>query len=157
MTKSAIALIVLGVVAVSLWAYYGQISNSGPTVTATTTLPVASAPKVTTTTVIKKTQTSSAVKSSGISYSEAINKYANSRIQLDADCHANPAMLHVKNGSNVMLDNRSEKATRVSVDGVSYSLSGYKFQIINLYHKTLPYTASVDCGSGKNTAQILLQ
>ena len=158
MIKSTIVLVVLAIIATGLWAYYGQVGTSEPAVNSPIVIPIASTPKATTTTPTTKSNQSNTGKTQAIlSYSKAINLYANSRIQFDAECHANPASLHIKNGSNIMLDNRSGSITRLTVDGTKYSLAGFGFQIIGLSHKTLPYTAAVDCGSGRNTAQILLQ
>lgn len=150
MTKSTIVLIVLAVVAISLWSYYAQVRNSEPAVNSPAVLPIASNLETTSTTKGEQKPVS-------LTYSRAVNLYANSRIQFDSDCHANPTSLHIKNGSNLMLDNRSSSTAHLVVNGTKYSLVGFGFRIISLSHKTLPYTASVDCGSGKNNAQILLQ
>ncbi|HYU64759.1 MAG TPA: hypothetical protein VEK36_00615 [Candidatus Paceibacterota bacterium] len=92
-----------------------------------------------------------------ISYTDAVKLYVNSRIQFDAYCQGVPSSLSLKSGSKVMLDNRSGDARTIKVDGRSYYLAGYGFQIITLSSNTLPYTVKIDCGSAINVAQVLLQ
>ena len=159
MKKSTVLLVVLAVVAVSLWAYYMQVKPVEPSPsTLSSAVPLASAPPKATSTNTSKTGTTTTKKvSTSMTYAQALNAYANSRMQFDSSCFANPTSLHIRNGMNVLLDNRAPNAISVKVDGVAYSLGGYGFKVIMLSHKNLPYTAGVDCGGGVNTAQILLQ
>lgn len=151
-------LVVLGVVALLLWGYYAQIKIAEPVSSTEEVVTIASTstPKTSTSTAPKKTQTSTA-KPTTLSYEQLVNKYVNQRIQFDAACHANPASLNLRNGSDLMLDNRAPSANTVYVDDVKYALPGYGYKIITLSNKSLPYVVRVDCGSGKNNAEIRLQ
>lgn len=92
-----------------------------------------------------------------LTYTEAINKYQNFRFQFDTLCHSSPSRLIIKNNTEIMFDNRDEKAKKISVDGKQYDLDGFDFKIIKVgTTKTLPYTAPVNCGSGVNVAQIVI-
>jgi len=104
------------------------------------------------------TSTKSIPATDSISYSQALVDYASKRIQLDPLCQANPSRLIVIKGTKVMFDNRSAAAHTIALDGVSYSLGAYSFRIISVTTSaSLPHTVHVDCGSGKNVAQIDLQ
>lgn len=121
------------------------------------------APKTTTTkpapTTTSKTTTVTTATASNenINYGQAINLYASTRIQFNVSCQASPSSLNLKNGSKIMLDNRSETARTIAVDGVKFNLAGYGFKIVIVSSKTLPHVANIDCGSSKNNAQVNLQ
>lgn len=92
-----------------------------------------------------------------LTYTEAINKYQNFRFQFDALCHSLPTKLIIKNGAEIMFDNRDEKAKTISVDGKQYNIKGFGFKIIKVSTtQNLPYPALVNCGSGVNVAQIVI-
>jgi hypothetical protein len=91
------------------------------------------------------------------SYGDAVRLYADRRIQFDMYCQANPLNNTYKNGTNIMLDNRSGDARIITVNGVQYPVAGYGWKIITLSSKTLPATWAVDCGSARNVSKILIQ
>ncbi len=91
-----------------------------------------------------------------LSYSQAVNTYSKSRIQFDANCQANPTSFTIKTGVKVMLDNRANSARTVTVDGTAYRLSAFGFRIISIPYSYLPYTAVLDCGTGKNSAKVTI-
>lgn len=90
-------------------------------------------------------------------YGDAVAQFSDRRIQFDMYCQANPVNNTYKNGSQIMLDNRSGDARIIVVNGVQYSLAGYGWKIITLNATTLPATWAVDCGSAKNVSKILIQ
>lgn len=92
-----------------------------------------------------------------ISYSDAVKKYADRRIQFDAYCQGLPKNPVFKNNTSVMFDNRSGDARWITLDGVRYNFPGYGFKIITLSSAKLPHTVNVDCGSAQNVMTILLQ
>lgn len=92
-----------------------------------------------------------------LSYTQAVAKYVNTRIQFDASCQGSPRGAVFKNNTNVMFDNRSGDARWFSLDGRAYHLNGYGFVILNLFSTKLPHSIAVDCGSAKNVMQIMLQ
>jgi hypothetical protein len=97
-----------------------------------------------------------------IAYADALVKYANTRIQLDmpdikgSACTATPSSVTYKNGTTIMIDNRTPNVVTVKV-GVPYTVKGYGFKLINLSSSTLPATWLIDCGSQQNVATILIQ
>jgi hypothetical protein len=91
-----------------------------------------------------------------ITYQQALVKYKDRRIQLAQDCQATPTNVTYKNGTSIMIDNRSN-ATRVVKVGSSYTIKPWSFKVINLTSSTLPATWLVDCGAQQNVATILIQ
>jgi hypothetical protein len=97
------------------------------------------------------------------SYASAIKTYAGRRIQFSFNssnyCTMVPSInISFKNGTNIMLDNRSNKATTIYLDGQAYSLKAFGFKIVYLVTSAkLPHTVRVDCGSGKNNDSIILK
>ena len=94
---------------------------------------------------------------SGLTYEQAIAQYEGRRFQFDQYCQANPRTMSVKNGTSVMLDNRSGDARTFAVGGVFYSIAGYGWRIVTPTSKTLPATLYLDCGSARNVGTLLLQ
>jgi len=92
-----------------------------------------------------------------VTYDQAINTYGSKRIQFDPSCGVIPSYSNYLNNTKVMFDNRYEKGRWFYLDGKGYYLEAYGFKIVTLYNKTLPYTVKIDCGTGKNNGQILLQ
>jgi hypothetical protein len=91
------------------------------------------------------------------SYGDAVKQYADRRIQFDMYCQAKPVNGTYKNGSYLMLDNRSGDARIITVNGIQYKLAGYGWTIITLSAKVLPATWAVDCGAARNVSKILIQ
>ena len=92
-----------------------------------------------------------------LTYDQAIKTYTDKRIQFDPNCFTIPVFSNFMNGTKVMFDNRYEKGRWFYLDGKGYYLEPYGFKIVTLYSKTLPHTIMIDCGTGKNNGQILLQ
>jgi len=105
---------------------------------------------------IKKSTTPSKAEET-ITYEQALKTYAGKTIQFDPNCATIPAFATYLNNTRVMFDNRYEKGRWFYLDGKGYYLSPYGFKIVTLYGKTLPHTIMIDCGTGKNNGQILLQ
>lgn len=91
-----------------------------------------------------------------ITYTEALTKYKNSRIQFNDKCQAIPNNITYKNNTYIMLDNRAPFPQVVNIDN-SYALEAGGFQIIKLSSDFLPMKWYVNCGNQKNVATILLQ
>lgn len=91
-----------------------------------------------------------------ISYSEALLKYKDARIQLDKICQANPNNVTYKNNTSIMIDNRAPVARTVKV-GSTFTIKAWGFKIVKLYSPTLPATWYVDCDKSQNVATILIQ
>jgi hypothetical protein len=95
-------------------------------------------------------------KTNSISYQQALVKYKDHRIQLGQDCQATPTSVTYKNGTSIMIDNRSNVARTVKV-GSNYTINAWSFKVVNLTSSTLPATWLVDCGKQQNVATILIQ
>jgi plastocyanin len=89
-------------------------------------------------------------------YQAAVQKYQY-RMQFNEACQASPAKLTVKNGSSVMFDTRGTGRHTLTVGGKTYTFNGAGFAIVTLSSKTLPHTVQIDCGNGKNNANVVLQ
>jgi len=93
-----------------------------------------------------------------LTYTAAVNLYKDRRIQVSSTCQISPANSVFKVGAVVMLDNRSSTQKVVKLDGTAYALGAYDFKIITLTTSSaLPHTISIDCGTGSNNGQIILQ
>src|SRR3989344_7635459 len=90
-------------------------------------------------------------------YGDLVKEYEGRRIQFDQRCQVVPNDATYKNGSSVMLDNRSSSPVTVKVGTTSYSLIGYGYQVINLSSTSLPKELTISCGSAGNVGRILLQ
>lgn len=91
-----------------------------------------------------------------LTYEQALLVYADKRFQFDSLCQASPAQRVVKNNSEIMLDNRANVARPIYIDGTRYSLAAYGFKIVKLSSNNLPHTTIIDCGTGKNSAKVIL-
>ena len=130
-------------------AYYPEAQNTAGTLTDT---------KTTTT----KTTASAPVPAATLSYNDALKKYEGRRIQFGTDvygsCLVSPYQNAFKKGMAIMLDNRTAASLKISLDGQAHTLKAYGYKIVTLTAtKALPYTISIDCGSGQNNGSILLQ
>ena len=92
-----------------------------------------------------------------ISYTNALIKYADRRIQLDGACRAFPSNVTYKDNTGIMIDNRSPNTRTVKV-GDNYTIKPWGFKIVvlpDIYLKSK--TLLVDCDKSQNVATILVQ
>lgn len=152
-----VAIVVIGWFAMSAFNTPAGTETGTPgTQKATTTAPVAK----TTTTVAKKAVVPIASQPVTMSYQKALETYKdNLRLQLSgADfCQVSPNNVMYKNGTSIMIDNRSANTRNIKIGSTSYSIEGYGFKIVKLSSTTLPATLLMDCGTQQNIAKILLQ
>lgn len=162
-----------GIIAIALigWfaiSYDGRPSNDLEGVpsltqqTATTTNRTGGATTTKVATSSKKTSSaSSASQPVSMSYQSALETYKGSlRLQLSgADfCQASPNTVTYKNGTSIMIDNRSSKARIVRIGTIgTYTIEGYGFRIIKLTSSALPATLLADCDTQQNVAKITIQ
>lgn len=90
-------------------------------------------------------------------YSQLVKEYGSRRLQFDERCQMTPVSPTFKNGTKIMLDNRSGTAKTISVDAKNYQIIAYGYQVITLSGSSLPRTMAVNCGSSVNVGRILLQ
>src|SRR3989344_2802370 len=98
---------------------------------------------------IKKAPVSGAAQQTQ-AYSEVVQQYAGRHIQFDINCQAIPAQTTFKNGTVILLDNRSGDARNIRVGDVVYSFPGYGYKTLTLVSSTLPKTLNLNCGSAVN-------
>ncbi|MFA5933780.1 MAG: hypothetical protein WC795_00965 [Candidatus Paceibacterota bacterium] len=97
------------------------------------------------------------------SYINALKKYATKRIQFGTDsatnrsCFATPNNVTYKNGTKIMLDNRTAISDVIKIGGDTYTVPAYGFRIVTLYSSSMPKTYMVDCNQYQNVLTILLQ
>lgn len=91
------------------------------------------------------------------SYTQMLKEYEGKRIQFDERCQPTPLAPTYKNGSIIMLDNRSASPKVIMIGGAKYSLAGYGYQTVTLSSPSLPNELAVSCGSAGNVGRILLQ
>lgn len=95
-------------------------------------------------------------KAASISYTNALIKYKDARLQLDTTCQASPDKMTFKNNAYLMVDNRSPADRTVKV-GSTFNIKAYGFKIVKLSSTTLPATWFVDCDKSQNVSTILIQ
>ena len=105
----------------------------------------------------KPTTTTAANPTSGKSYSDLVKEYSGRLIQFDQRCQSFPNNVTYKNGTSILLDNRSDLARDITIGGTKYSLAGYGYQVVTLSSSSLPKEMGVSCGSQGNVGKILLQ
>ena len=91
-----------------------------------------------------------------LSYQQALVTYKDKRLQITNTCQVSPNNVTYKNGTSIMLDNRSA-VTRTIKLGSTYSIKAYGFKIVKLNSATVPATWLMDCDSSQNVATILIQ
>jgi len=90
-------------------------------------------------------------------YTQLVNEYVGRRLQFNDKCQMTPVSPTFKNGTKIMLDNRSKDPKTVTINDVKYSLVGYGYQLVTLTSKTLPQTLNINCDSLVNAGKVLLQ
>ncbi len=159
MNKTWTIIIVILVIAAGVWWFNGSGSNvplspgasASPTAVGATKKPVVSK------TNNSVTPTPIPVATSALSYSQLVAQYGNNRIQFDANCQAQPGNVVFKNGTKILLDNRSNQPRSISVNNINYNLGAYGYQVILLSSSTLPQTIKLGCNGLVNVGTIQLQ
>lgn len=153
------AIVVIGVIAVFVFgkpAVAPEVGTLTGDQAATSSNPTITPAKTAATKSTTSTTGSDAV---SVSYEKALEVYTGkTRIQLMGDtvCQVSPTMATYKNGTSIMLDNRTAEARTVTL-GTAYTVPAYGFKIVKLSSTTLPVTLLMDCGKQQNVATILLQ
>ncbi len=91
-----------------------------------------------------------------IAYADALKKYADKRLQVTPTCQITPNNVTYKNGTTIMIDNRSDKPKAMKV-GSTFTIPAYGFKIVTLSSGTLPATFLIDCDKQQNAGTIILQ
>ena len=155
MKKNWVLLVVLIVIAAGVWWFYQ--SGSGTSVWTPTSSPVASATQQASKASVRRTPTPMPSSTPVMSYSQLVQQYGNDRIQFDQNCQAQPKSIVLKNGTKVMLDNRSSQTRSVTVNGTKYQLGAYGYQLITLSSPSIPQTLSLGCDNLVNVGTVQLE
>ena len=87
-----------------------------------------------------------------MSYVQAVATYKDTRVQFNDTCHAIPGQIVLKNGTKVMLDNRSADAKTLTVAGKKYTVAGYGWKVITATtDKSLPFVLGINCQSANSS------
>lgn len=97
------------------------------------------------------TPTSTPTTTKVLSYGDAIKAYPN-RFQF-LQCKGTPAVIAVKKGTAVMLDNRDTVAHTILADTQSFRIAGYSYAI---FHPSVIGNLTVKC-DGKNSVTLNVQ
>lgn len=90
----------------------------------------------------------------GLSYGEALEKYKDTRIQLDTSCSAIPNTATYANGTEIMFDNRSNSERTIVFNLKSYKIGAYGFTVVKASASKLPAVTYVDCDGKQNVATV---
>jgi hypothetical protein len=89
-------------------------------------------------------------------YEQALLLFQERRIQLDENCQARPNNVTFKNGTLVMIDNRSDKLRTVRL-GAVFSIKPYSYQVVKMDNPKNGSTIYMGCDGSQNVATILIQ
>lgn len=155
MNKLWTIIIVVLVVIAGVWWFNGGSSSVSLFPSASTSPTAAGATK--TPTSYKATRTPTPVATSDLSYSQLVTQYGSNRIQFNASCQASPSSVVFKNGTSILLDNRSNQTQVISLNGASYTLVPFGYRVVTLSSTSLPKAIGVTCNEQVNTSTINLQ
>lgn len=151
-----LVVVVLGWFVVSIFSKPIEEVETPTTQVATSSVPAVKAPATTTT----KAPVTVGDKPVSLSYQNALEFYKEGkRLQItgsDTFCQVTPNNVMYKNGTSIMIDNRSPLSHTIKI-GTTYTIEGYGFRIIKLSSTSLPATLVMDCDKQQNIAKILLQ
>jgi len=154
----AVAVIVLGSIAVLMYNKFAVTAEPVATTPAEEEIVVTNTPSLAEQAVAKKARINFGSQPVTLNYEKALELYPGAlRIQISGEpCQANPNNVMYKNGTTIMIDNRSAQSRTIKL-GSTYTIGGYDFKIITLSSATLPTTLVMDCGQQQNIAKVLLQ
>lgn len=92
-----------------------------------------------------------------LAYTEALKKYAASRIQLDANCQAVPKTTTYKSGTTIMFDNRAGVSRKVMYNLKTYTIAAYDYILLPATAAQYPAITFLDCGDKQNVSTITIQ
>jgi hypothetical protein len=147
-----IVVVVIVLVGLVMWA----TNSSAPTVTNTPVVNNTNALQVESTEDLSTGSVNSGAPAASLSYSQALIKYKDARLQLDKICQASPDKMTFKNNALLMVDNRAPVARTVHVGSV-FPIKAFGFKIVKLSSTTLPVTWKVDCDASQNVSSILIE
>jgi len=152
MNKLWIGIIAVVVIVVGVWWFNGGSSSvsllpgssASPSVSATKTPGVAN-------------RTPTPTVTSNLSYSQLVAQYGSNRIQFNSSCQASPNSMVLKNGTGILLDNRSNTTQVISLNGATYTLIPYGYRVVTLTSSSLPRDIGISCNNTANASLVKLQ
>ncbi len=90
-------------------------------------------------------------------YTDLVKQYGDRRLQFDAGCQVSPNTMTYRNGTSIMLDNRSDVAKTVKIGSAQYNLGAKGYMIVLLNSTSLPKDLAISCNNSPNVGKILLQ
>ncbi len=161
------ALIVIVIIGGIYWAMKGQdnsdTKNANTADTVTTDPNIQPSPDTMTDNSASNTNSNAISPATGgtgavkLAYTEALKKYAASRIQLDSNCQAVPKTTTYKAGTTIMFDNRASVARKIMYNLKTYTIAGYDYLLLPATAANYPAITFVDCGDKQNVATITIQ
>jgi hypothetical protein len=96
--------------------------------------------------------------SAALTYQKATELYGDRRIQFTPSCQADPNNQTWKNGTLVMLDNRSASTRSLHLGTMGdITIKPWGFKIVKFSSAMLPSIIQIDCDGKQNVAQINIQ
>ena len=92
-----------------------------------------------------------------LGYDAALRQFEGRRIQLDPACTAIPSQVTYKNGTQLMLDNRSGESKSVLFNLKRYTIPAYDYIVVAAVADSTPAVTYMDCGQKQNVAKITIQ
>ena len=141
MNKALWTVVVIAVVAVgAYWLKEGTPDSVSQLIGTSTPAPSVSAAAKATPKTVKATTSPTPIPKT---YTQLAAEYSGRSIQFNDKCEAMPKSFVLKNNASILLDNRSSQARTITLDGKSYSLGSYGYQVISVSSLSLPRTLGV--------------
>ena len=152
-TKLWIIVVILIAAGAFFW-----LQNGSPSSTTKTTTPTHSSAPTAKPSATKGAQvTTSPDATPSMTYTQLVQMYAGKTLQFSESCQVTPKSFVLKNNTAILLDNRSASAKTIVIEGRSYSLGAYGYQVVTVSSSSLPSTLHVNCDSSVNVGTINLQ
>ncbi len=156
MNKLWTTIIVIAIAAGAVWWFNGGTGKlSTPGTSASPSVSASATPKVSG--QAKTSASPSPMPTSTLSYTQLVQLYANKRFQFDSSCNSQPSSMVLKNGSNILLDNRANETRVIVLNGASYTLPAYGYRVVTVSNSVLPQKIGVTCNGKVNSGMIDLQ
>lgn len=143
------AVIVVAIIAVWWFQQGGSGQYAWPGASASPSVSAAPARSV----VVKPKPVASATPA--MSYSQLVQQYGTNRIQIDQNCQIQPESVVFKTGTSILLDNRTNQSKQITMDGKTYNLGSYGYQVVTL--SGTPHNIGITCNNLPNAGTIQLE
>jgi hypothetical protein len=83
--------------------------------------------------------------------------YDGNILQFDSNCQSHPASLAIANGSQLLLDNRSNNSEVITIGENKYTLDPYGYKVITLNIPKVPEAFTIDCKVAQNVSTLIVE